>query len=132
MMIMALPASGLERIDIFTVEGLDMPLAPLERASGLTPEVHRVDELKAIEDALSQGLPSNPDEALDVAMGRLQGQGFIDQSDAAKRGMDAVILADQLKLEAVPAVVFDRHYIVYGEQPLAAFKIYQQRRGTEQ
>lgn len=105
-----------------------MPLAPLEQASGLIPEVHRIDELKSIEDALSQGLPSNPEQALEASMARLQGEAFMAQSDAAKRGMDAVILADQLKLEAVPAVVFDRHYIVYGEQPLAAYRIYQQHR----
>lgn len=129
---LSLPTSALERIDVFTVDGLDMPLSPLQQVVDVTPEIHVVDELKRIEDTLSQGIPNNEEEATKVAMKRLQGKSFIDQTEAAKRGMDAVILADKLRLEAIPAVVFDRHYIVYGEQPLAAYRIYQQRREAEQ
>lgn len=128
MMMMSLPASALERIEVFTVEGLDMPVSELHKASGIMPEVYQVDELKQIEDALGKGLPADEKAAANIAMKRMQGQAFIQQADATKRGMDAVILADRLNLQAVPAVVFDRHYIVYGEQPMTAYAIYQQHR----
>lgn len=132
MMILSFPSSALESIDIFTVDGLEMPVAPLQKATGITPELHKIDELKRIEDGLSQGLPNSEKEATAIVMKRFQDPAFIEQSEISKRGMDAVILADQLKLEAVPAVVFDRRYIVYGEQPLVAYRIYQKHKEAKQ
>lgn len=130
--LLPLTASALESIDIFTVEGLSMPIEPLYEAAKVSPDIHVMDELKKIEDALSEKLPSNEEEAAKMAAKLMQGQAFIDQADAARRGMDAVILAEQLNLEAIPAVVFDRTYIVYGEQPLKAYRIYQKFREAKQ
>lgn len=109
-----------------------MPSEQISKAAGVLPETHVVNELKIIEDALSANLPENEDEATKVAAKLMQGPVFLEQADAARRGMNAVILADQLKLEALPAVVFDRRYIVYGEQPLAAYRIYQKHREAKQ
>ena len=125
MMLVPLTASALETIDVFTVDGLDMPIEPLYEVAKISPDIHVIDELKRIEDALSENLPSDEEEATKMAAKLMQGQAFIDQTYAARRGMGAVVLADQLKLEAVPAVVFDRNYIVYGESPLNAYRIYQ-------
>ncbi len=78
-------------------------------------EIFLLDQPRLLEQQLSAGLPGNIDQAEQVALARLQttdGQQLMQQLIDAHRG---VVMAWQLKITKLPAVVVDDRYVVYGQ-----------------
>lgn len=82
-----------------------------------TPPGARVTELDAalrIEARLTQRLPSNPDQAAAIATQRLNAL-TPELKQTLSAAYQSIVDAWSLGVTKIPAVIVDRHYIVYGE-----------------
>lgn len=78
-----------------------------------------LDQQHHLETELSRALPSDPQQAAAIIQNRLNSpSGKRLQSDLAK-AQQALTDAWSLGIEKIPAVVVDRHYVVYGEPDVA-------------
>ena len=104
-----LPAGALaqERIEVFVIG--KQPIHGAVAASA----IHRVDALSALIDAMSAGLPADPERAAAIAKAR-----FESLTDADRRQLEAAAhsenLARQYRLSKAPAMVFDGRAVIYG------------------
>lgn len=85
---------------------------PIEASAGV--QVVELDAAARIESSLAADLPSDPAEAVAIVQERLK-----DGGDALQRRLahayQGVTDAWSLGVTKIPAVVVDRHYVVYGE-----------------
>ena len=90
-----------------------------------------LDEAPRIEAELSANLPTNPDQATALVKRRLT-QGGTDLQRRIATAYQGVTDAWSLGITAVPAVVVDQRYVVYGEPDVArAIARIEQHRRTE-
>jgi integrating conjugative element protein (TIGR03757 family) len=88
----------------------------LTNAQGAT--VYRLDGLQQLQDELSQGLPSDPNKAAQIAQQRMRamGTGLQERASNAATGIG---LATQYGVDRMPAVVINGQAIVYGVTDVA-------------
>lgn len=88
----------------------------LTNAQGAT--VYRLDGLQQLQDELSQGLPSDPNKAAQIAQQRMRamGAGLQERASNAATGIG---LATQYGVDRMPAVVINGQAIVYGVTDVA-------------
>lgn len=105
------------QVDVFTTAAF-----PIESggAGEATAEVHKydLDGVAQFERRLSSGLPADPTGAKEVVLQRV-GNLTAGESSALKSAAEGLALAAQLGVERVPAVVFNREAVVYGERRVA-------------
>ena len=77
-----------------------------------------LDAAKEIEASLAADLPADPGRAQAIVQQRLQQGGAQLQRDLAS-AYQGVAEAWSLSVSTVPAVVVDRHYVIYGEPDVA-------------
>ena len=77
-----------------------------------------LDEAPRIEAELSAALPADPERATAIAKRRLN-QGGADLQHRIASAYQGVTDAWSLGIISIPAVVVDRHYVVYGEPDVA-------------
>lgn len=77
-----------------------------------------VDSADLIEERISAGLPADPSQAVTVARQRLLEGGAALQRELTA-AYEGVAEAWSLGITTLPAVVIDRHYVVYGEADVA-------------
>ncbi len=119
------------RVDVFVTR--TMPVAGAERLQQQLPDsairVHTIDGIEHITTTLEQNLPGDAHAAQRAALKRLQQFGKRER-EILQHAADALVLAWRYQLQRYPAVVFDRHWIIYGVTDLEiAYRLYQQRRG---
>jgi integrating conjugative element protein (TIGR03757 family) len=130
-LVVAAAAAGTEaperlRLQVFTSAA--HPPVGLEALAGVaTVELYAVDAVARLEEALSAGLPKDPEQAKALALERLQAleEATIERLNAGASGL---ALARQHGLDRFPAVVIDGHAIVYGLMDLRqVVALYRQR-----
>lgn len=102
-------------------------IAQLE-SDGIAVNVIDVELAKRQEDLLSEGLPKDEEEATKVAIARLKDPQNKPKLDLLKQGLANYVKVVEYNIEAIPAVLFDHKYIVYGENPSDALLIYKELR----
>lgn len=107
------------RIEVFTVSGL-----PIKRTEGA--EMHVVDALHTLTQDLGRDLPKNGEQAKEIVLARLQSPGT-NLHERARRAAVALTRAAQLRIDRVPAVVFDAKWVVYGVPDVGAAHGYLKR-----
>lgn len=127
-------ADQIASIDVFTIEGLEYSLESqrLQLQANTPVTVHRVDTIYKFQQKLSAGLPNDESQAMIAVQERL---GTISKEEIQRiygKTIDDITLARQLGVEKVPAVVFNKKYIVYGVDPMRAYEIYDQKRMAAQ
>ncbi len=102
-------------IEIFTTT--DQPIHAIDRFvekhMHIAIQIHELDAIKGLEDALSQGLAADPDKAKRLVLERLQ---QLNKGTRSQLGHSATALAKavQYGVEKYPAMVFDGELVVYG------------------
>ncbi len=102
------------QIEVFVTTGTTVSTTPADRR-GIPVEIHHVDAVDRATEALSQGLPADPDAAAAIAQERLDAQAHRDLEAA----YEPLLRAYRLNIEQVPAIVFDGQAVVYGTTDLA-------------
>jgi len=109
------------RLDVFTTE--DRPVRGatefLKRHPGAAVHVHRVDRIERLEAELSVNLSTNPDKARSQALERLQGLSK-ERQEQLEQTAKGLVLALQLDIKRVPAIVIDQERVIYGLTDLTA------------
>ncbi len=77
---------------------------------GVEVVYHKVDQILDMENELSEGLPNNEEQALEVARQRINPQ--IEKDMVA--AWQTVTKVQLLNIEYLPAIVFDDKYVYYG------------------
>ena len=116
-------------IELFTIDGFsfDMESKRLTNLINIPVTVRRVDYITQLETELSANLPPDEEKALAIANQRLAKKNINSIVDQAGRTVDAMTIAREIGVTKIPAVVFNRKWIVYGENPLRAYQIYQEK-----
>ena len=116
-------------IELFTIDGFsfDMESKRLTNLINVPVTVRRVDYITQLEAELSANLPPDEGKALAIANQRLAKKNINSIVDQAGRTVDAMTIAREIGVTKIPAVVFNRKWIVYGENPLRAYQIYQEK-----
>ncbi len=90
-----------------------------------------LDEASHFEAELSAALPTNPEQARELAKRRLN-QGGTDVQRRIASAYQGVVDAWSMGITSIPAVVVDRRYVVYGEPDVArAVARIEQHRGIQ-
>ncbi len=123
-------------IDIFTTEkgASGYKLTRLKTLVDAPIHVHHVDAIKNFEANMSKGLkfngkPTNK-QVSSLAKelnNKMASKKFAPERERLQKGVLAFEKAVQYNLTQVPAVVFNKKYIVYGERPLNALKIFKSK-----
>lgn len=95
----------------FTAEGDYVREARLRKA---TITAYTVTRLADAEASVAAGLPTDAEQARDEILRRLQSGELEPANGAIKDGWRALMAAQAMRVERVPAVVFDGGLIVYG------------------
>lgn len=123
-------AEQLASIDVFTISGLEYGLESqrLQLQANAPVTVHRIDAIYQFQQELSANLPGDESQAMVEVQRRL---GKVSKSEIERiygSTVNDVALANKIGVDKVPAVVFNRKYIVYGVDPLRAFEIFEKKR----
>lgn len=120
-------------VDIFTTEkgAKGYSLNRFKQLVGVPVYIHHVDAIKNFEQQSSKGIKITS-QSSDIEKKRairkisdaMASPKFLKQREAIKDGVRAFEKAMRLGITKVPAIVFDDEYIVYGERPLKALRIY--------
>ena len=102
------------RVEVFTDHGY--PVAHTEAFADVT--VYQLDGLVLAQDQLSEGLPSDPEEAGRIAAQRLDAQPALNEQ-MMRAGQGLTLAHLQYRLDRYPAVVFDGTTVIYGITDLA-------------
>lgn len=116
-------------VDVFTVDGMQFG-AESERLSRLANApvyVRKIDGIFQFETQLSANLPQNEDLAYKEAMIRLSRTNLQTMEEIYSSAATAINLARSLGVTKVPAVVFNRKWIVYGLDPVRAYEVFEQK-----
>lgn len=116
-------------IELFTIDGFsfDMESKRLTNLINVPVTVRRVDYITQLEAELSANLPPDEEKALAIANQRLAKKNINSIVDQSNKTVDAMTIAREIGVTKIPAVVFNRKWIVYGENPLRAYQIYQEK-----
>lgn len=109
------------RVEVFTDRG--HPVAHTAAFADVT--VYQLDGLALAQDQLSEGLPSDPEEAARIAAQRLDAQPILNEQ-MMRAGQGLTLAHLQYRLDRYPAVVFDGAAVIYGVTDLAiAYRLYE-------
>lgn len=118
--------AGAFAADVLVVTDSHYPVKPMG-----SERIIELDRPVRIEAELSAGLPTDLGQATALARRRLS-----DQGDLRRRMREAyqdVAAAWSVGIAKIPAIVVDRHYVVYGEPDVSrALARIQSRRSTDQ
>lgn len=121
-----LAAGAQERIEVFLVG--DQRIAGAAGAS----RIYYIDMLAQQVEAMSAGLPPDPERAIAIAMARVENLGDADRS-RLHRGAEIETLARQYRLTKAPAMVVDGRAVIYGvndvEHARAIYRAWRARKG---
>ena len=121
-----LAAGAQERIEVFLVG--DQRIAGAAGAS----RIYYIDMLAQQVEAMSAGLPPDPERAIAIAMARVENLGDADRS-RLHRGAEIETLARQYRLSKAPAMVVDGRAVIYGvndvEHARAIYRAWRARKG---
>lgn len=125
-------ADAIFAVDVFTIDNLtyDLERARLSKLVSAPIVVQRIDLISQFETEMSANLPPNEDEALKVATERLAKHSNAEIQSLYSQGLNSIQLAREIGVKKVPAVVFNRKWIVYGLDPLRAYQIFEERNET--
>lgn len=102
-------------VEIFTT--IDQPIGAIDTLVAEHPDIeihlHMLDAITAVEQALSEDLPADPDQAKHLALRRLQQMSKGTRSQL-QHAATSLATAVQYGLEKYPAMVFDGEWVVYG------------------
>lgn len=101
-------------IEVFVTTDTTVSTTAADRR-GVSVEIHHIDAVDRATEALSQGLPADPEAAAAIARERLDAQAHGNLEAA----YDPLLRAYRLEIEQVPAIVFDGRSVVYGTTDLA-------------
>lgn len=109
-----------DSVDVFTTEMLPIESVDevVDSHPGLAIRVHLLDAIERLEDQLSRGLSTHPEQAKRQALERLRRLPTENraQLESTARGL---ALAMELGIDRYPAVVFNRQLVVYGVTDLS-------------
>jgi integrating conjugative element protein (TIGR03757 family) len=119
------------RIDVFTTG--QYPVQNVPEFLGEYPEktlhVHQIDRIERLEAELSLNLPGNPEQARRQALKRMK-QLSRERQSQLQQTAKALVLAMQLGVDRVPAIVFDQQHVIYGLTDLSmALQVLRGRQG---
>ena len=121
-----LAAGAQERIEVFVVG--DQRVAGAAGASA----IYHIDMLAKQVEAMSAGLPADPERASAIAKVRFENMGDADRS-RLHRGAEIETLARQYRLTKAPAMVVDGRAVIYGvndvEHARAIYRAWRARKG---
>jgi integrating conjugative element protein (TIGR03757 family) len=120
-------------IDVFVTSTIAViGIEPLrERLPDSNLGIHPIDGIEQVKALLSQNLPVQAEAARRIALERMQHLNK-DEHNRLRQSAASLLLARQLGVERYPAVVFDRHWVVYGVTDLrSAYALFQQRNARE-
>ena len=121
-----LSATAQERIEVFVVG--DQTIAGADGASA----IYRIDSLATLVEALSEGLPADPERAGAIAKARFEN---LTEAHRARlqEGAEIENLARQYRLAKAPAMVIDARAVIYGvhdvAQARALYRAWRARQG---
>ncbi len=122
-------ALDIETVEVFTVSDRPVTGVSALAARGITVTVYRLDAITRFADALSAGLPTEPDAAKTIALSRLEN--LSDRRDQLALAANGLVASRGYGLDRTPAVVLDGAAVVYGVLDLeAAVAIYEHSRAT--
>lgn len=106
--------SGAIQVDVFTTAAF--PIEP-EEIGETSADVHQydLDGVAKFERRLAIGLPADPEGAREVVLERIGTLTAVDSSEL-KSAADGIALAALLGVERVPAMVFNREAVIYGDR----------------
>ncbi|MDX7767952.1 DUF1525 domain-containing protein [Aeromonas caviae] len=118
------------QVDVFTVDGLRYDVEGAQLAKKLIVPVHirQIDEIYKLEMELSAGLPASEAEAAAIATKRFAKLSKKSVLDKYATTAESLTMARSLNVEKVPAVVFNKKWIVYGLDPLQAYSVFEMMR----
>ena len=93
--------------------------------TGKAVEIINVELNLTLEAKLSEGLPAKEQDALVVAQQRFNDPKYRQTIKGFEQGLNNYLRVIEANIQAVPAVLFDNEYIVYGEAPVRSLEIYQ-------
>jgi len=129
--LLAPPSIALESVEVFTDPAMFPVVTGNITTTGAGSQIiiHDLSARKRLLDEISQGLPSDPAHAKDMAMARLNAGGFRQRLVAAE--VDAALTA-QYGIVKLPAIVFDRGAAVaYGLTDVGqAIELYRRWQGV--
>lgn len=123
-------AGQLASIDVFTISGLeyDLECQRLQLQANTIVNVHRIDAIYLFQQKLGAGLPTNEAQAMTEMQRRFNKLSKDEIQKVYGKAIEDITLAREIGVEKVPAVVFNRKYIVYGANPMRAYELYEQKR----
>ncbi|MCB1735681.1 MAG: TIGR03757 family integrating conjugative element protein [Gammaproteobacteria bacterium] len=125
----ALAIAGPSRIDVFVERPTSLQNQVALEQRGIAVHVHALDAVTRLQQAMSEGLPTQSDQAQQEVFRRLQEQP--DWSTQIGQAWQGRLLASQYRLTRLPAVVIDgdANHVVYGTlDPGRAIQTWLQRR----
>lgn len=109
--------TGAIQVEVFTTAAF--PIEP-EQLGETSAEVRQyaLDGVAKFERRLALGIPADPEDAKEVVLERIGTLTAADSSEL-KAAADGIALAAQQGVERVPAMVFNREAVVYGDRRVA-------------
>ena len=109
--------SGAIQVDVFTT--VAFPIEP-EETGETSADVRQydLDGVAKFERRLAHGIPSDPEGAKKVVLERIGSFTAADSSNL-RSAANGIALAVQLGVERVPAMVFNREAVIYGDRRIA-------------
>ena len=121
LMLVANSAFAEPRVEVFTDHR--RPVAHTDAFVDVT--VYRLDGLALAQEQLSEGLPSDPEEASRIAAQRLDAQPSLNEQ-MMRAGQGLTLTHLQYRLDRYPAIVIDGTTVIYGVTDLAiAYRLYE-------
>ena len=111
----SVPPARTSPVEVFTNSGI--LLTNIGEA-----KVFYMDGLQQLQDALSQGLPGDPERAAEIARQRAKAMGSALQT-RAMNSAEGMTRAAYYGVNKVPAIVFDGRVVVYGVTDIAQARL---------
>ncbi|KJG57037.1 hypothetical protein UA38_11725 [Photobacterium kishitanii] len=132
-------AMALDSIEVFVANELlsekgkqFFDIDKLKNSTRAKVTVYNVQALSNAEDHLSEGLPSNENQALHIVRQRMASKKYRSTLMEIENAVPSIMKLATYQIEKIPAFVFDNEYVVYGVTPLQALSEYQSfiKKGT--
>ena len=120
------------QVDVFTVDGLRYDVESARLAKQLIVPVHvrQIDEIYKLEMELSAGLPASEAEAAAIATKRFAKLSKKSVLEKYATTAESLTLARSLNVEKIPAVAFNKKWLVYGLDPIQAYSVFEKIRSS--
>jgi integrating conjugative element protein (TIGR03757 family) len=128
------PAEPVFAVDVFTIDNLSYKMERQRLANLIAAPINlqRIDLIYKFETEISANLPADEDAAYKVATERFSKKTNTEIQQIYADGMKSIQLARSIGVTKVPAVVFNRKWIIYGLDPLRAYQVFEEKNETNQ